>query len=95
VKHPRHLTSLGTWLHSQRKGRPLRDIALEWGLTIPTWSRLERGVGQPDIQTLILLHSHSGISYNDLMEMVERDYLFQFLLEDHPEDKQEVKGSAQ
>jgi hypothetical protein len=29
------------------------------------------------------------------MEMVERDYLFQFLLEDHPEDKQEVKGSAQ
>ena len=77
-KDTRITTELGRYLYTLRDRRLLEDIAQEVGVSKSTWSRLERGIGHADLPTLITLHQYTNLPYNELMAMVEHDYLRQW-----------------
>ena len=56
-----------------RGRRPIREISEHYGVDKSVWSRVERGIGLPDVRAIIRIHRVSHIPYDALMESMEKD----------------------
>ena len=66
-------TEMSKLFFTLRGRRPIREIGEHYGIDKSVWSRVERGIGLPDVEAIIRIHHVSHIPYDALMESMEKD----------------------
>ncbi len=74
VKRKQLTHAMGTYLITLRGTLSMKRVVQGTGISLATWSRIERGYA-PTVETLIKLHDSFACPWDELMAQYRRDFM--------------------